>query len=181
MMRTVILFTLICVIVLSAVARHYWRRYARECPQRTFNFRITDIWAAMIGLIPAVLLIANAMDSPTGIDLTKDIVFAVYLGLGQLVGLFVGRIHIELVPYNGAKNAWNSGISILAGAIYGAFLMIAMGVSAIFIASSVPPRYFLPTLGMLIFVVALFEIFGYRRMLRLRRPDVVESSPQKPG
>ena len=118
--------------------RIWWTRFKRL--NRRFNFRITDIYAAMVGLAPTMGIIA-LFDS---INRSSEPVFVIHIGrsaqiltiasmaIFQTAGLVVGRLDLELregeLP---TITAWTSAISVVTGALIG---IIALGVSAAGIA-----------------------------------------------
>ncbi|HYG76821.1 MAG TPA: hypothetical protein VEK08_17590 [Planctomycetota bacterium] len=129
-MWVIILFSAFYLAVLVFAARHYWRAYKQNCPGRTFNYHITDIWAAMLALTPTLLLIKEVLAANPMMFWEENLFLGALIGAGQIAGLFVGRIHIELPPYNGAISAWDSAISILTGALLGAVAPFACIVAA---------------------------------------------------
>lgn len=106
-------------VLLLAFGLYWWKKFRLQRASTPFNFHITDIWAAMLGLVPSMLIAANAMK-----DWEKGVVGA-FAGLlilivpAQILGLIVGRTHIEMPPHSGAQNAFQSGVSILTGALFG--------------------------------------------------------------
>lgn len=136
-----VLFATTYAFYLTLIARHYLLKLKRSGAAKTFNFRITDIWAAMVGLAPTIAtLIAMLEDGPVGRGLQTGEVLSIaaFVGImagGQVVGLIIGRIHIELPPHSGAQTAMDSAISIVTGALIGLFLPILyFTLAAIFFA-----------------------------------------------
>jgi hypothetical protein len=50
-----IFFVVPYTLILFFVGRHFWLSYKHD--GKSFNFRITDIWAAMAGFVPTILFI----------------------------------------------------------------------------------------------------------------------------
>jgi hypothetical protein len=106
--------------LLLGVSVYYWNRFKKLGANKTFNFRITDIWAAMAALAPtittvSIILKENEVRGWQSGDAYGMAVLLIFLGVSQIVGLFLGRIHIELPPNRGAQSAWESAVSIFTG------------------------------------------------------------------
>lgn len=84
--------------------------------KRTFNYRITDLYVVTLCLSPSCLEISAAWRLP---ETGSLLYLAVSSFIGTLAGLIVGRIHIEFPTYGGAKNAYESAVSIFTGAFIG--------------------------------------------------------------
>lgn len=126
----VILFFICYLAFLLLVGRYYWIRFKKNNPQLNFNYRITDIWAATLACTPSFLLLKFALDT---FDTSLLAMFVAVL-LGQVAGLMIGRVHIEIPPHQGAKNAVESAISIVAGALVGILMLFVFSILyAIFI------------------------------------------------
>ena len=118
--------------------RIWWTRFKRL--NRRFNFRITDIYAAMVGLAPTMGLI-TLFDSINGsaepefvinIDRSSQIFVIASMVIFQIAGLLVGRLDLELregeLP---TITAWTSAVSVVTGAMIG---IIALAISAAVVA-----------------------------------------------
>lgn len=110
------------------VARHYWRRFKKEgAGSKTFNYRITDIWAATLALTPTLLILSflikgiEARSLPPGDDYGFAML-VLFLGGGQLTGIFVGRICGDLPLWGGRRTDWDSASLIVAAGFMGVFL-----------------------------------------------------------
>jgi len=117
-------------VLLLAFSLYWWKKFRIHRASMSFNFRITDIWAAILGLMPSVLLASYAIQE---FERDKSLNFALFVLLlvpAQIVGLLMGRTHIEMPPHTGAKNAFDSGVSILAGAMFGILLAAFAGAGA---------------------------------------------------
>lgn len=146
-----IAFALGYVLFLYFVGRHFWRRFKKESVgSTTFNFRITDIWAAMITLTPSLIVISYALKflDERGWENEHTINNAV-LGFaltgGQITGMFVGRICGDLPLWGGRKSDWDSASLIIHGGFMGMFAL--------------PMIYFFPAILLLIFLLISPEIF----------------------
>jgi len=98
----------------GGVIRYYWRRYLRFHPGRSIQYRLTDIWAAAIGMIPACLALGFGFERDTEL-----IPWAAALFLAQLIGAFVGRIHGQLPPEPAHPSALRSAYSVVTGCTIG--------------------------------------------------------------
>jgi uncharacterized membrane protein YjfL (UPF0719 family) len=101
---------------------HYWGRFRKL--DRKFNYRITDIWAAMIGLAPTIALFTLILSEAERPDFSLEnnwggVAMLIALLTFQVAGLIAGRVNIELPPHSGAQSGWESGISIVTGALLG--------------------------------------------------------------
>lgn len=128
-----------------------------------FNFRITDLYAAVLCLSPAMAALGYAVQ---GYDpQQRDAWYWIWLsGLvlaNQVLGLAIGRIDIQLPPHDrNEPTALESAVSIFVGSMYG--LMLAV----IFL-------FFLLYFGvrMAVRVQEVFRILREREsVLRFRRP-----------
>src|SRR5262245_58545957 len=112
--------------VLLLIARYYWKRFKQDGAAKAFNFRITDIWAAMAGLSPTIviasLMLEDSMKAGFNVrDILGTLFIVALLWFGQVAGCFVGRVHLELPPHQGATSTLDSAISIFTGAWIGLF------------------------------------------------------------
>lgn len=161
-------------ICLLLIADYFWIRLKRDGANKAFNFRITDIWAAMAGTAPSfwVVMYFNEDALQRGVQ-TGDLAvmaFALFLLIGgQILGLVIGRIHIELPPHSGAKNAFQSAVSIIAGALIGLIL------PAVFVLV-VSMSYRLFRLYGVLSLAAAIVVLGFWRLLRRQR-----MRPSAPG
>lgn len=119
------------------IAFHYWKRFKKESAAGCFNFRITDIWAAMAAIAPTFFIVTVLIEENESRgwqrgDLLSVAILLLVLGVSQLVGLFVGRIRIELPPRSGARTAWESAVSIVAGGLLGLLFSFAFALAAFF-------------------------------------------------
>ncbi len=93
-----------------------------------FNFRITDMWSAAIILSPTMALIGYLFQQIKPGALNSEALMPVLLSLliflNQFGGLAIGRMDIELPPYEKEVTWWESAISILVGAAYGALMAL---------------------------------------------------------
>ena len=113
---------------------HYWSTFMAS--KRRFNYRITDIWAAMAGLSPSMICIAllskhiethGSGDERTHFYTGGLIIIAVF----QVAGLIVGRIDIEPRERElGPITAWSSALSIFTGAFVGILMGLMAGLVA---------------------------------------------------
>lgn len=77
-------YALLCYICWRA-----WHAFACAAPGRHFNFHITDIWAAMIGLTPSLLLAAHVSHSAAP---EWQLFALLMLAPAQLAWMFKGRL-----------------------------------------------------------------------------------------
>lgn len=121
-----VLIVIIGAIILAGCAflfvRHYWLQFQRV--GRRFNYRITDIWAAMLGIAPSIVAATVFLSSTESPNFRWEqargpLLSIVALAVFQIAGLAVGRIDIELPPHFGARNGFESGVSIVTGALIG--------------------------------------------------------------
>ena len=134
-----------CVIILyqfllGGLAFYFWRRFKKECVGKAFNFRITDIWAAMAAFSPTFITFSYTLkDIETRGWQRGDIgilwLVLLVLGASQLVGLLIGRIHIELPPHRGARTARQSAVSIVAGGLIGLFFPVVFAIGVMITAT----------------------------------------------
>lgn len=116
---------------------HYWQKF--RLLNRRFNYRITDIWAAMLGLSPTMIMAAIVNEQKLS---PKDLIFwitgTIALAIVQIGGLAAGRMDIEIRESElGPVNAMSSAISIVTGALLGllfGFILLpfAAGVANLF-------------------------------------------------
>lgn len=117
----------------------YWRNFRSAHPERRFNYRITDIWAAMAGLTPSLALIAfigRMRAHEAAHDAEGLTMIAALLASSQIAGLFIGRLNIEIPPHTGAETAFASAVSIITGAFIGMVLC-----PVIFFAAVIPAAF----------------------------------------
>ena len=102
-----------------------WRIFRRDCPNRRFQFVITDIWAATVGLTPSFFLVAHGIhlsremlltDIPIGV-LAWILVNLAPLIFGQFAGIIVYKLRYE--RREGISNWKRSAGAIIFGAIVG--------------------------------------------------------------
>jgi len=123
--------------LLSIIAHDYWRRFKEDGAAKAFNFRITDIWAGIVALTPT-FLIASFMIAENDHrgwqrgDEFGTTLLLIFLAGSQIVGLLIGRVHIELPPHRGARTAWASAISIVAGGLIGLLIPSAFIIAALY-------------------------------------------------
>lgn len=108
------LFVIVPLVFWGWLMIHYLRKFAGI--GKRFNYRITDLWMALVCLSPACCVLGKAFKSqrPGELLLVGGLSF-----VGTLGGLVLGRIHIELPPHQGARNNAESAVSILTGALIG--------------------------------------------------------------
>ena len=122
--------------LLGIIAYDYWRRFKEDGAAKAFNFRITDIWAATVALTPTFVIASFIITEndhrgwQRGDELGTTALLLVLAG-SQVVGLLIGRVHVELPPHRGARSACASAISIVAGGLIGllfpsAFVFVAL-------------------------------------------------------
>jgi len=93
-----------------------WHTFSMRFPDRKFYFRITDIWASMIGLTPSFVLAAHAFNHSA-----REIeVLALLLLLpAQIVWMFKGRLLAqETERLTGGYNPLESAAMILGAAVW---------------------------------------------------------------
>jgi hypothetical protein len=131
---TLFLFILFVLIFAALFVAHYWVQFVAL--KRRFNYRITDIWAAMAGLSPSMIAVSMFSESfkQNGLkteNMQLGLAAIIVLSIFQIAGLIVGRIDIELREKElGPITAWTSALSIFTGAFVG----ILAGMGAIFFA-----------------------------------------------
>src|SRR5438094_9231522 len=69
--------------------RPFWQLFRSVPGGKTFQFRIVDYWAAMLGLVPTFILISDAIRTP----LEPTLFAAGVVAISQLGGIFIGRVH----------------------------------------------------------------------------------------
>ena len=118
-MRYVIYLTLLT-IGASLFVIHYWSKF--RLLNRRFNYRITDIWAAMFGLAPTMLATANLHELSQAFQFSNGVIYVIGVAFFQIAGLAAGRMDLEIrehEPEIGPITAWSSAVSIVAGAYIG--------------------------------------------------------------
>jgi hypothetical protein len=109
---------LVEIVVIIFVLAHF------DFGKQPYTYRITDLWAATLGLTPTLLLLAYTLKV---IDLhqimywTKDhlVVMSVVLGISQCIGVFLGRLLAGPAMRRTRHATATSFIFILAGATCG--------------------------------------------------------------
>jgi hypothetical protein len=107
------------------VAVLVWDHY--KMLQKPFNYRVTDMWAAIVGLVPTIMLAAMTIESShvrNGDDFGTYTLGTFIVLTSQLFGLYIGRLSIEFPPHAGAKSAFHSANSIFTGAAVGFVLAL---------------------------------------------------------
>lgn len=94
-----------------------------------FNFRITDLYAAVLSLSPAMFWLGYSIEHLSELDAGFDRYFYVWLCgtslLNMVLGLAIGRIDIQLPPHDlNEPTVMESAISILVGSFYGLMLTV---------------------------------------------------------
>ena len=150
----VVILYLVC---LALICRKYWRNFRRANRNKPFNYRITDIWAAMAGLTPSMALIAAHYRAGVLSEPGPFWTLASLLAISQIAGLFIGRVHIEIPPHRGAKNAFDSAVSIVTGALLGILILVFLPVALVICLGTLALLFSVPVLGMgvLSFVVLM--------------------------
>lgn len=96
-----------------------------------FNFRITDLYAAVVSLSPIMAGLGYAIQEYNP-QARHEWLWIWWSGLAlanMVLGLAIGRIDIQLPPHNQAEpSAMESAISILVGSVYGFLLTAVAGV-----------------------------------------------------
>ncbi len=107
---------------LAFVCRGAWWDFRRVVPSESFHFSITDIWAAMLGLTPSVLLAAAYIK-----DQSEPLYLAALLLLfpAQLTWMFKGRLAAKMSSAEVSQGA--SAARIIA------YALIAIPVTAIYV------------------------------------------------
>ena len=112
---------------LFLIARNHWRLFkdVNQSP-RTSNFRITDIWAAILALTPSLLLIGKGASStmaerPLPLnDLDWGLATAGILS-GQALGIYIGRVWCE---FRCRDQQFESGVLMISTGLMGAVLPV---------------------------------------------------------
>jgi hypothetical protein len=82
-----------------------------------YNYRITDLWAATVGLTPTMLLTAF---KPVFYWTNEHVVvLSIVLAISQLIGMFLGRLFAGPAMSRTKHATATSAIFILAGATCG--------------------------------------------------------------
>lgn len=94
-----------------------------------FNFRITDLYAAVLCLSPVMAWLGYSIENLPEREYGIDRYFFVWLCgtslLNMVLGLAVGRIDIQLPPHDRTEpTVMESAISILVGSFYGLMLSL---------------------------------------------------------
>ena len=87
-----------------------------------FTYRITDLWAAILTLSPALALLGNTIQDGAGGQHGLWLCASAFLVINQSLGMALGRLDIQLPPYDLDPSAWRSATSIFVGGVYGALL-----------------------------------------------------------
>ncbi len=120
-----VLFANLLVIIPTLVLYCYWRRFSAL--HRRFHYRITDLWAAVIGLFPTIISAAKIAEYDIrDHGLAYSIVVVVCVGIFQITGLIAGRLDIDIRTPSSAVTAWASAVSIVTGALCGAVCALFM-------------------------------------------------------
>ncbi|MCK6470372.1 MAG: hypothetical protein L6R28_01390 [Planctomycetes bacterium] len=96
-----------------------------------FNFRITDLYAAVVSLSPIMAGLGYAIQeyNPQARDEWLWIWWSGLALANMVLGLAIGRIDIQLPPHNQAEpSVMESAISILVGSVYGFLLTVIVGI-----------------------------------------------------
>ncbi len=118
-MRYVVYLTLLT-LGASLFVSHYWLKF--RLLNRRFNYRITDIWAAMVGLVPTMLAAGNLHELGEAFRISNALIYVIGMAFFQVAGLAAGRMDLEIreqEPGIGPITAWSSAVSIVAGALLG--------------------------------------------------------------
>ncbi|HYG73860.1 MAG TPA: hypothetical protein VEK08_02415 [Planctomycetota bacterium] len=131
----------------------YCRHIYRHSGSKKISFRITDIWAAMVGLTPSLLLATGFSGARMESETLVLAVLVYCLASGQLAGMFVENL-------DPSSSAWTSAMRILVGAMLGTGLAFGSMAALVIIAA-------------LLFVAPLFTLsvlcIGYL-FLRRKQP-----------
>ncbi len=119
-----IIYAIFAVVFLFFWLRPFWQIYRSVPGGRTFQFHIPDYWAALVGLIPTFMLVADAMNMPR----MPMLLSAFVVGSSQLVGVFIGRVHNVMPPSAAPKSQWEEAGWIFLGAMFG-LLLVALSVA----------------------------------------------------
>lgn len=118
--------------------RRYWLQYRDlKC---AFNYRITDIYAAMFGCLPSILSFGSLMQriqvSHGDLeDVLLPSIFLLIFAIYQICGLVVGRIHLDIETYGAKHTNFESATSIVTGAVLGIlYFLCAMIVGLILVS-----------------------------------------------
>jgi len=89
--RTLTVFVLLLLIL----AQRQWKSFRRRHPDLKFTFRITDIWASMLGFLPSIVAFAHAIESTekSGAFRGEDWVLLLVALPSQIFGAFLGFMH----------------------------------------------------------------------------------------
>lgn len=103
-------------VFLCYYAWHSWHVFHQKFPERHFYFRITDIWAAMLGLTPALVLAGHVYDN----NAPEWQFFGLLILIPtQLVWMFKGRmLSQETEHHTGRHCPLESAVSIIGGAAW---------------------------------------------------------------
>jgi len=105
------------------VSRYFWRRFKNEGKNtKTFTYRITDIWAAMLALTPTLALIGLCAQNH-GENYSEWGLLATTMLSGQLIGIFIGRTS-GTQPEKIQNNALASAVLIIVAGVLGLFLPV---------------------------------------------------------
>lgn len=122
------LFTFIQLGLCAVILHYYWRRYRKA--GRKFRYGLSDMLAAMVGLMPSVIVAAwliIAVTSSPDFARNMNLVFGLFLLVlmvsAQATGMIVGRLRRVLRGEGDSKGGWASALSVLIGALLGALCL----------------------------------------------------------
>lgn len=143
--------------------RRNWRRTRKENPAFRLHFRITDLWAATLGLAPSIAILASHLKSNTN-NAEAAPVLALLLIPYQLGGMLY--MFLDTRPDSPTRRAAvGSFLALLFGALLGCIgiFLAVLSVAGILLAVSFFIQLW-PFSVLLITVVPLICYFVYRAM-----------------
>src|SRR6185369_848511 len=95
------------------ICRREWQCFRVRRPERRFNYHVTDLWAAIVGLTPSIMAVAYVCQ---GRATALEALCCSMLPLSQIAGVFCGRLHFLADEIDDA--AVPSAGCILTGAFF---------------------------------------------------------------
>jgi len=141
------------ILFLFFLCRKSWLQSSRR-----LAYRITDIWAFIVGITPSLFLLSHVLNHPY----FELITVLVLLGFGQLAGIF-----LALLDNNDSKRTALAGsfLNIVAGAIAGvglAFIYVGSVFTLAFVLVLVCVLTFF-TYGLILLPIILIIAVGFGR------------------
>ncbi|MCZ7649587.1 MAG: hypothetical protein M5U26_30725 [Planctomycetota bacterium] len=121
-------------VALFALLIYRYRIRLGDSPWR-FQFRLTDLWAQVVSMVPTQLVAATAFSEAGASQRDLLLVLALGMALGQLAGGYIGMLNREASRAKGNMTRLSALNYIAGGSLWGLFTLILPGILALLLSA----------------------------------------------